>query len=128
MFADEAEYTAFIRAASNATNLPEGAETLPVPLRRVKNFIEAQDGFFVYLPYLMTSAMAIDHMKNSVDQMTDVCTRLESIAKDICPDVRGNTAQPSSEIDGTSVFMSGLQFPGLATNASAQKATPQPQL
>ncbi|RCL19501.1 hypothetical protein DOS86_04385 [Anaplasma marginale] len=128
VFADEAEYTAFIRAASNATNLPEGVETLPAPLQRVKNFIEAQDGFFVYLPYLMTSAMAIDHMKNSVDQMTDVCTRLESIAKDICPDVRGNTARPSSEIDGTSVFMSGLQFPGLATNASAQKATPQPQL
>ncbi|MFV9878454.1 MAG: hypothetical protein AB8U40_04150, partial [Anaplasma ovis] len=92
-------------------------------LQRVKSFIEENDGFFVYLPYLMTSAMAIDHMKNSVEQMTDVCSRLASIAEDVCFDVRSSSATPGSNVDGATVFMQGIQFPHWATGGCSDQDT-----
>ncbi|ACZ48729.1 hypothetical protein ACIS_00001 [Anaplasma centrale str. Israel] len=96
VFADEVEYAAFIRKASEAVSAAE-AEGTPLPdnMRRVKSFIEHHDGFFLYLPYLMTSAMAIDHMRSSVDQMTEVCTRLTSIVEEVSFDVR-NSGAPSA--------------------------------
>ena len=125
VFADEAEYTAFIRAASEATKQSSGDSTtqLSAPLQRVKSFIEENDGFFVYLPYLMTSAMAIDHMKNSVEQMTDVCSRLASIAEDVCFDVRSSSATPGSNVDGATVFMQGIPFPHWATGVCSDQDT-----
>ncbi|MFV9893321.1 MAG: hypothetical protein AB8U48_02185 [Anaplasma ovis] len=125
VFADEAEYTAFIRAASEATKQSSGDSTtqLSAPLQKVKSFIEENDGFFVYLPYLMTSAMAIDHMKNSVEQMTDVCSRLASIAEDVCFDVRSSSATPGSNVDGATVFMQGIPFPHWATGGCSDQDT-----
>ncbi|AWZ18670.1 hypothetical protein AOV_04415 [Anaplasma ovis str. Haibei] len=120
VFADEAEYTAFIRAASKATEQSSDSTPLPEQLQKVKRFIEENDGFFVYLPYLMTSAMVIDHMKNSVEQMTDVCSRLASIAEDVRVDVRSSSATPGSNVDGATVFMQGIPFPWATGGCSDQ--------
>ena len=127
VFADETEYITFIRTASNATKQSaEDTTPLPDPLENLKKFVETQDGFFVYLPYLITSAMAIDHMKNSVEQMTEVCTRLASIAQDVCYDVGDSSTPPSSNIEGATL-MQGTQLSSRGASGRTQKVTPLPQ-
>ncbi|MCU7611234.1 hypothetical protein [Anaplasma capra] len=120
VFKNEDVYAAFIKKAMKCTEDDQGIiDTAKYSqiVTLLKNFTNAQDGFFVFLPYLTTSSMAIDHMRVSIEHMTGVCERLAALSNELFESTRipeealgASTNPPDSHV----------------TNVAAQSAAQHP--